>query len=131
MYSELIAQADDTLADSQRICAQSVALRVQTNALLLTYRAHRFPHCSGANGDVDRGAMIRSKIGVGALPWPGATREKCWVGKGTNRPCHGCGVPVAPEELEYELDVVGGETLLFDAKCLAAWNELRAARTTV
>jgi len=131
MHQEMIAKADEIFTENLRIRADSVELRTRTNALLLRYRAHRFPHVAGASescGDPNRTATILSKIHSGALPRPTETPEKCWVGKGTSRPCHGCGVPIRPDELEYELDVAAGTTLLFDETCLAAWREMGAKR---
>ena len=128
MYAQEIVQADQTLTDSRRICAETIVLRAQTNALLLKYRAHRFPRLSGGSGPTDSAAMMRSKIGAGVLPRPADAPEKCWAGKGTRQLCHGCAVAIAPEDVEYELDIAGGGTLVFCATCLAAWNGLREER---
>jgi len=99
---------------------------------MLRYRAHRFPHLSGgsvrSSNPTDCAATMRSKIRSGELPQPAETLEKCWVGKGTKRLCHGCGAALSSDDLEYELDIPGGGILLFDANCLAAWNGLRAER---
>jgi len=136
MYSDVIGHADETLTANRLVRANSADLRAHTNALMLTYRAHRFPQVCGASDasitprttDVDRAAMMRSKIRSGALPRPAETPEKCWVGKGTKRLCDGCGAALAPDDLEYELDISSGGILLFDANCLAAWSGLRAER---
>src|SRR5438094_5233876 len=139
MYSQSIARADETLAVNGRLRAAMIALRAETNALLFTYRHHRYFHLSGASDapkeptatrSADLAATIRSKISSGALPLPAEAPEKCWVGASTRRACHGCGVAIAPEDLEYELDLEDGGTLLFDARCLAAWHQLRGARIT-
>ena len=139
MYSQLIVRADETLAVNRRLRAAMINLRAETNALLFTYRHHRYPHLSGASDapkeptasrSADLAATIRSKISSGALPLPAEAPEKCWVGASTRRACHGCGVAIPPEDLEYELDLADGGTLLFDARCLAAWHQLRAARMT-
>lgn len=130
MYPAMIAEANEIFTKNLRIRSDSVELRAQTNALLLRYRAHRFPHVSGASesaSDPKRAATILSKIHSGALPRPAETPEKCWVGKGTSRPCHGCGVAIRPDELEYELDIADGTTLRFDATCLAVWHKMGEA----
>ena len=65
---------------------------------------------------------------LGATTRRGETPEKCWGGKGTRRLCHGCAEAIAPEDVEYELDIDGGVTLLIDANCLSARNEEREER---
>jgi hypothetical protein len=75
-------------------------------------------------------AAVRAKLQSGQLP--SSTPMKVWVGKGTKRPCMGCDRPVAPEEIEYEVDLPGrsdaeGVTLIFDQRCLAIWHRERAA----
>ena len=67
---------------------------------------------------------------LGATTRRGETPEKCWGGKGTRRLCHGCAEAIAPEDVEYELDIAGGGTLLFCVNCLAVWNVLREERMT-
>jgi hypothetical protein len=37
---------------------------------------------------------------------------------------------ITPEKVEYEVDILEGRTLRFDANCLAAWQELRAEELT-
>jgi hypothetical protein len=75
---------------------------------------------------IDVGANIRDKIRSGALPLPPDPPEKCFVGKGTRRPCDGCDAIIEPDEIEYELDIAEGHTLRFHAKCLDAWHHARA-----
>jgi hypothetical protein len=77
---------------------------------------------------VDVAMQIRDKIRAGVLPLPPDPPEKCFVGKGTNRPCDGCDALTASDELEYELDLSDGRTLLFHEKCLSAWHLARAER---
>jgi hypothetical protein len=76
----------------------------------------------------DVAAGTRDKIRSGALPLPSDPPEKCFVGKGTSRPCDGCDEVITPEEIEYELDIAGGRTLRFHVKCLEVWHAARAER---
>jgi hypothetical protein len=71
---------------------------------------------------------IRDKVQGGALPLPPDPAGKCWVGKGTSRPCDACDASITAEQVEYELDLPDGRTLRFHSKCLAAWHEFRAER---
>jgi hypothetical protein len=73
-------------------------------------------------------ATIRDKIHSGVLPLPPVPPEKCFVGKGTSRPCDGCDEVITPDEIEYELDIAEGRTLRFHVKCLDAWHTARAER---
>jgi CheY-like chemotaxis protein len=75
--------------------------------------------------------IIRAKVDSGALPIPADPPAKCcWVGKGTGRVCDGCDKVIAPDEIEYEVDIVGGRTLRLHADCLAAWHTARAEQMT-
>jgi hypothetical protein len=56
----------------------------------------------------DVAASIRDKVRSGALPLPPAPPEKCFVGKGTRRPCDGCDAIIGADEIEYELDMSYG-----------------------
>jgi hypothetical protein len=76
--------------------------------------------------DTDVAASIRDKIRAGILPLPPQAPEKCYVGKGTRRPCDGCDELITPEQIEYELDITDNRTLRFHDKCLTAWHEARA-----
>jgi len=73
-------------------------------------------------------ATIRDKIHSGVLPLPPLPPEKCFVGKGTNRPCDGCDEVITADAIEYELDLADARTLRFHKTCLAAWHEARAER---
>lgn len=74
---------------------------------------------------VDVARSIRFKVASGALPLPAASPEKCFVGKGTKRPCDGCDEIITADQLEYELDIAENQTLVFHANCLAAWHTVR------
>jgi hypothetical protein len=83
-------------------------------------------------GDVgvdDIRAVIRTKLVAGDLP--SETPVKCWVGKGTDLPCMGCGLPISPEGLEYELDLPVASShpvtmLRLHQACVRIWHEERA-----
>jgi CheY-like chemotaxis protein len=74
--------------------------------------------------------IIRAKVDSGALPLSADPPAKCWVGKGTSRACDGCDKVVAPDEIEYELDLTDGRTLRLHADCLALWHAARAEQMT-
>jgi len=78
----------------------------------------------------DAAATIRAKVCSGALPLPADPPAKCWVGKGTSRACDGCDKVIAPDQIEYEVDVTGGRTLRLHADCLALWHAARAEQMT-
>ena len=66
MYSQLIARADETLAVNGRLRVAMIDLRAETNALLFTYRHHRYFHLSGAS---DAPALIsRRRFGRRSVP---------------------------------------------------------------
>ena len=71
---------------------------------------------------------IRDKIRSGSLPLPPEPPPKCFVGKGTNRPCDACDEIITPEQIEYELDVTDSRTLRFHDACLTAWHTARTER---
>jgi hypothetical protein len=77
---------------------------------------------------VDVATQIRDKIDSGALPLPPDPPGKCFVGKGTRRPCDGCDELITPDRIEYELDLADGRALRFHDSCLAAWHSARAER---
>jgi hypothetical protein len=59
----------------------------------------------------------------------GATPEHTWAGQGTGRPCHQCGRPIQPSEIEYEVELDSGKILRFHFACQQAWED--AGRRTV
>ena len=73
---------------------------------------------------------IRAKVDSGVLPLPADPPGKCWVGKGTSRACDGCDKVIAPDEIEYELDVADSRTLRLHADCLALWHAVRTEQMT-
>jgi CheY-like chemotaxis protein len=76
------------------------------------------------------GEIIRTKVDSGALPLSADPPAKCWVGKGTSRACDGCDKVIAPDEIEYELDLRDGRPLRLHADCLAFWHAARAEEMT-
>jgi hypothetical protein len=82
-------------------------------------------------GDVrvqDIRSVIRTKLTSGELPTE--TPEKCWVGKGTSRPCMACDLAINPDTLEYEVDLPtpaphSVTTLRLHQACLTVWHEER------
>ena len=76
---------------------------------------------------VNVAAQIRDKIRSGVLPLPPDPPGKCFVGKGTRRPCDVCDEVITPEQIEYEVDIID-HTLRFHDACLAAWHQARAER---
>jgi CheY-like chemotaxis protein len=79
---------------------------------------------------MDAAAIIRAKTRSGALPLPADPPAKCWVGKGTSRACDGCDNVIAPDQIEYEVDIAEGRTLRLHADCLALWHAARAEQMT-
>ena len=140
LYSQLIEIAQETLAENRRLRVRTTELRAEVTAILFRYCRNRFPQFSGASdaGDTalpstvatDVATMLRNKVRSGLLPFPPDPPEKCYVGKGTRRPCDGCDVVIRPDEIEYELDVADGRVVRFHAECLAAWHAARAERLT-
>jgi hypothetical protein len=78
----------------------------------------------------DVAANIREKIQSGVLPLPPEPPQKCYVGKGTRRACDGCDEFIAPDQMEYELDISDSRTLRFHDTRLTAWHAARAERMT-
>ena len=67
------------------------------------------------------------KLGDGTLP---LTRpEKLSAGAGSGAPCTGCGEPIYPMQIEYELDFEGRrQTLKLHLECAGLWEALRLRR---
>ena len=138
MYSRAIDLAEQTLADNERVRMESAELQAQVRDVMLTYRRHHFPQLSGASdaGDAalpqltatDITEKILNKFRSGLLPLPRNAPEKCYVGKGTRRPCDGCDGLITLDEIEYELDLSETCTVRFHDACLALWHTARAER---
>lgn len=70
---------------------------------------------------------ISERVDRGLLPSAPAT--KMFGGQGTGQRCAGCDLPIAPSEMEYEIDDVSGRTIYFDSVCSFLWMaELRRRR---
>ena len=80
--------------------------------------------------DTTDAELIRAKVRSGTLPLPANPPAKCWVGKGTSRACDGCDKIIAPDEIEYELDLTDGRALRLHVDCLGFWHAARAEQMT-
>ena len=74
--------------------------------------------------DVD---SILAKIRSGALPPPNPP-AKCYVGKGTGRTCDACAKVIGPDDVEHEVDVPAGRTLVFHRDCYGIWQDSTVGR---
>jgi hypothetical protein len=62
---------------------------------------------------------IRAMLKSGEIPREDGSRT--WAGYGEGAPCAACLTPVSPTELEYEVDLLSGETLNLHLRCHALW----------
>jgi hypothetical protein len=70
--------------------------------------------------------QIRNKLDAGLLP--GVQPEKMWTGYGHDNFCDGCGEPIHPAQVEYEIGVNRGsdDVLRLHIGCAGVWlAELR------
>ncbi len=73
----------------------------------------------------DASEIIRRKVAAGLLP-----KEmpiKFWAGYGTSRTCDACELSTGSTEIEYEVDMEDGRTLVFHQVCLGLWHQERAS----
>jgi hypothetical protein len=49
--------------------------------------------------------------------------RRTWAGQGTGRPCHGCGRPILPQQIEYEVELNSGKILRFHFACQQLWED--------
>ena len=65
-------------------------------------------------------ALAREYIANGRLPRtvPGLF----WAGSGTGATCDLCGLPIEPEQVEYEFTAENGTTFDFHMRCHAIWQ---------
>jgi hypothetical protein len=54
---------------------------------------------------------------------PSARARRMWAGQGTGQMCHQCRRPIAPQEIEYEVELESGKILHFHFACQQAWEE--------
>jgi len=61
----------------------------------------------------------------------GRRPRRMWGGRGSGAPCSACGKPVAPDEVEFELEYddagLAPEPYRVHGRCFAAWESLRGA----
>ena len=71
--------------------------------------------------------VIKQRLADGTLP---LTRpDKLYAGRGSGEPCTGCGEPIYPMQIEYELDYPGERrTLRLHLECAGLWEALRLRR---
>jgi hypothetical protein len=64
---------------------------------------------------------VRQMIDTGALPCE--DEEKMWAGRGVGRLCMACTEPIAPTEVEFEVELGSGQTLRLHRDCHRIWTE--------
>lgn len=72
--------------------------------------------------DSPREIAVRDRLAKGLLPHL-EEPPKVWMGKGTGRPCDGCGEPIRPDDIETEIDL--DRTYRFHEACLKVWRQFR------
>ena len=122
VYSHVIEAAEYAFAASRRLCAQSDKLRDELNALLCTYRMHRFPHLAGASD-------TRTEDSVRQLLRDFLSRiepPKSFVGFSRGGVCQACGDAIKHGAIEYDV-VAGTSELRLDNDCYKVFlDESRA-----
>jgi hypothetical protein len=73
----------------------------------------------------DISALIREKILAGTLPKEAPLTF--FAGYGTGKICDACDLPTTKTDVECEVDMEDGRTLVFHQPCLALWHQERAA----
>ena len=63
---------------------------------------------------------IRQMLETGAIPCEEA--DKVWAGHGSGSHCAACGDPIAPADIEYEVDLRSGPTLRLHRACHEIWR---------
>lgn len=74
--------------------------------------------------DVRLTAAVLSKLTVRKLPTVPLSRV--WVGEGTGATCDVCERPIAPGEVEYEVNIKRVSVLHFHRECFVVWDRERA-----
>lgn len=64
--------------------------------------------------------LAKERISTGALPR--AVGESIWAGPGTGRVCVLCNKPIGSEQIEYEIQQLGGPSFRFHIRCHAIWQ---------
>jgi hypothetical protein len=66
-------------------------------------------------------ARIRHMVKTGEIPCEEPVGS--WAGNGDGRRCSACGERVAPDEVEFEVDLPSGATIRLHRRCHAIWME--------
>lgn len=64
---------------------------------------------------------MREMIATGELPCEDS--ERLFAGKGDGKRCDGCALPIAPQDVEYEVALTSGRTILLHLTCHMIWLE--------
>jgi hypothetical protein len=71
-------------------------------------------------------ALAREILLAGKLPW--RAPDSTWGGNGVGAPCAVCRTPIAPDQVEYEIQFAhdapspGLDKYFFHIRCFAAWE---------
>jgi hypothetical protein len=71
-------------------------------------------------------AVIRAKLAAGTLPT--ARPSQVWAGESRGDVCDACDRPIAPAEMEYEVNITDHGVFRFHRACFDAWHQERARR---
>ena len=116
--SDLMEVAEHTFSVNFQLRARSHKLRDDLNALLFTYRLHRFPHLAGASD-------TRTDDSVRQLLRDFLSRiepSKSFVGFSRGGVCQACGDTIKYGAIEYDV-VAGTSELRLDADCYKVFLE--------
>jgi hypothetical protein len=64
-------------------------------------------------------ALVRERLVSGRLPR--LIPEKLYAGPGTSTRCAVCSQPITPQQIEYEVAISGGKSLMFHMQCHSVW----------
>ncbi len=72
----------------------------------------------------DTAALLeRARRAIAAHELPAGVSMRVWGGRGCGRPCSLCGQPIGPNDVEIELEGVGGPSSRFHSGCHLLWQE--------
>jgi hypothetical protein len=66
-------------------------------------------------------ARVRRMLETGVLPCDGD--GKVWAGRGVGTHCAACGEPIAPTDVEFEVELSSGTALRLHRVCHGIWRE--------
>jgi hypothetical protein len=94
------------------------AWRIRSSRLSLDHPGLRHI-CGGSDPrDLIR-QRVRDGLATGALPPANGTRS--WAGRGTGRTCRVCNEPIAPDQIEHEIEAP--DSVLVHQACLIIWRD--------